>query len=75
MSKPWKEICSARCWTAKGTVCKCKCVGKYHRKGLSSSEIETLEIMEDKKVMKLIRKSRESGSSSSPYKPLTESEK
>ena len=33
---------------------------------------ETLEIMNDKKLMEKIREGREKGSKSSPYKPLVE---
>ena len=32
-SKPWKDICSPRCWIAKGEVCRCKCKGTNHGKG------------------------------------------
>ena len=47
------------------------------QKGLlvESGTLETLEIMKDKKLMKLLRESRKKGSKSSPYKPLGEDSK
>jgi hypothetical protein len=41
---------------------------------VDSGTLETLKIMEDKKLMKLLRESRKKGSKSSPYKPLVEQE-
>jgi len=35
--RPWKGVCSSRCYTAKGSKCKCKCHGLYHQKGLLKS--------------------------------------
>jgi len=32
-SKPWKGICSARCWNSRGNRCRCKCKGFYHGVG------------------------------------------
>jgi hypothetical protein len=32
-SKPWKEICSKRCWFAKHDRCRCKCGKQNHGKG------------------------------------------
>lgn len=28
--KPWKDVCSARCWRAKLSRCTCRCEGKHH---------------------------------------------
>jgi len=39
---------------------------------VESGTLETLAIMKDKKLMKLLRDSRKKGSKSSPYKPLVE---
>jgi len=33
-SKPWKDICSKRCWFAKHDRCRCKCGKQNHGKGL-----------------------------------------
>jgi len=34
VSTPWKKICCKACWTAKGSVCLCRCEGKHHGKGV-----------------------------------------
>jgi len=32
--RPWKGICSKRCYFAKRDKCRCKCKGQNHQKGL-----------------------------------------
>jgi len=33
-SKPWKGVCSKRCWFAKRDRCTCKCKKQNHGKGI-----------------------------------------
>lgn len=31
--KPWRHICSERCWNAEEDTCRCRCRGAFHGHG------------------------------------------
>jgi len=45
--KPWKGICTKRCWFARGDRCKCKCKGQNHGKGFQKRMIDFIGGKED----------------------------